>query len=108
MFSLFVEHLGHEASRAASGEEAIAAMATVQPHVVFLDLLLPGMSGLEVLSYIREHYPAVPVIVITGNIDHRMASEARAGGAFAVVGKPTDLKTLRGLVAQAMSLAPPP
>ena len=46
----FVEHLGYEASTAASGEQAIAAMATVQPHVVFLDLLMPGISGLEVLS----------------------------------------------------------
>jgi DNA-binding NtrC family response regulator len=97
-----VEYLGYEASAAASGEKAIAAMATVRQQLVFLDLLLPGISGLEVLNYIREHHPTVPVIVLTGNIDHRMASEARAAGAFAVVGKPIDLNTLRDLVAQAL------
>jgi len=75
---------------------------------VFLDLVLPGISGLEVLSYVREHHPTVPVIVITWNLDHRMAREARAGGAFAVVGKPIDLNTLRDLIAQAMRPAPDP
>ena len=60
------------------------------------------------LSYVREHHPTVPVIVITGNLDHRMAREACAGGAFAVVGKPIDLNTLRDLIAQAMRPAPDP
>jgi CheY-like chemotaxis protein len=100
-----VEHLGYESSTAASGEQAIAAMATVQPHVVFLDLAMPGISGLEVLKYVREHYPTVPVIVITGNIGQEIAGEARAAGAFAVVGKPINLDALKVLVALAMSPA---
>jgi CheY-like chemotaxis protein len=103
----FVEHLGCEASTAASGEEAIAAVATAQPHVVFLDLRMPGMSGLEVLAHFREHHRAVPVIVITGSMHEEIALQASAAGAFAVVGKPVDLNALRGLVAQAMTLAPP-
>jgi CheY-like chemotaxis protein len=100
-----VEHLGYEASTAASGEEAIAAMATVQPHVVFLDLAMPGISGLEVLKYVRVHHHTVPVIVITGNIDQEIAGHARAAGAFAVVGKPISLDALKVLAALAMSLA---
>jgi len=39
-----LEELGYKASVAASGEQAIAAMATVQPHVVFLDMMMPGVS----------------------------------------------------------------
>jgi two-component system KDP operon response regulator KdpE len=66
MLREIVEHMGYEACTAASVEQAIAAMATVRPHIVFLDLLMPGMSGLEVLAHFREH-GAVPVIVITGN-----------------------------------------
>jgi len=104
----FLEDLGYEASTAANGEQAIAAMAIVRPHVVFLDLLMPGISGLEVLNYVRKHHPTEPVIVITGNIDHQMASQARAGGAFAVVGKPIDFDALEVLVARAMRLAPRP
>jgi CheY-like chemotaxis protein len=102
-----VEYLGHDASTAASGAEAIAALATVQPHLVFLDLLMPGIPGLEVLNYIRQHHPTVPVIVITASIDQKIAHEARAAGAFAVVEKPINLDALRGLVAQAMEMAPP-
>jgi CheY-like chemotaxis protein len=83
-------------------------MATVRPHIVFLDLLMPGMSGLEVLAHFREHHGAVPVIVITGNMEQEIARQARAGGTFAVVGKPIDLNTLRDLIAQAMRPAPDP
>jgi len=61
-----VEHMGYEACTAASVEQAIAAMATVRPHIVFLDLLMPGMSGLEVLAHFREHHGAVPVIDCCG------------------------------------------
>ena len=101
-----LEELGYKASVAASGEQAIAAMATVQPHVVFLDLLMPGMSGLEVLAHFREHHGAVPVIVITGNMEQEIARQARGGGAFAIVGKPIDLRVLKVVVALAMRLAP--
>ena len=100
-----VEDLGYEASTAANGEQAIGAMATVRPHVVFLDLPTPGISGMEVLNYVREHHPTVPVIVIAGNIDQDIACEARAAGAFAVVGKPIERDALEVLVALAMSLA---
>jgi DNA-binding NtrC family response regulator len=50
----------------------------------------------------------VPVIVITGSVDQPVARQARAGGAFAVVGKPIDFDALEVLVAQAMRLAPRP
>ena len=103
-----VEHMGYETCTAASVEQAIAAMATVRPHVVFLDLLMPGITGVEVLNYVREHHRTVPVIVITGNMEQEIARQARAGGAFAVVGKPIDLSALKVVVALAMRLAPGP
>ena len=101
-----LEEMGYEASTAASGEQAIAAIATVQPHVVFLDLRMPGISGLEALAYFRQHHRRVPVIVITGSIEQEIARQARAGGAFAVVGKPIGLDALEVLIAEVMRLAP--
>ena len=101
-----LEHLGYEASTAASGEQAIAAMATVRPHVVFLDLAMPGISGLEALTYFRQHHRTMPVIVISGAPGQESAQQARAVGAFDVLGKPFDLNTLRDLIAQATRLAP--
>jgi phosphoserine phosphatase RsbU/P len=103
-----LEALGYDASTAATGEQAIAAMATVQPHVVFLDLRMPGISGLEALAYFRQHHRRVPVIVITGSIEQEIARQARSGGAFDVVGKPFDMDALQGLLARAMQLAPRP
>ena len=103
----FLDHLGYEASAAASGEEAIAAMTTVRPQVVLLDLLMPGISGLEALTYFREHHPTVPVIVITGAPGQEPAQQARAAGAFDVLRKPFDLDDLRARVAQAVRLATP-
>jgi DNA-binding NtrC family response regulator len=103
-----LEELGFDASVAASGEQAIAAMAIVRPHVVFLDLLLPGISGLEALTYFRQHHRPVPVIVITGDTSLESAQKARAAGAFDVLAKPFTMTTLQSLVAQAMKVAPRP
>jgi DNA-binding NtrC family response regulator len=102
-----LQHFGYEASIAGSAEDAIASMVDVRPHVVFLDLQLPGISGLEALAYFREHYPTVPVIVVTGNLEQEMARQARDHGAFEVIGKPFSLTVLKTLLARAMKLAPP-
>src|SRR6266508_201175 len=107
ILSEMLQHFGYEASSAVSAEDAIAAMATVQPHVVFLDLQLPGISGLEALAYFREHYPTVPVIIVTGNNEQEMARQARDHGAFEVIGKPFSLTALKTLLARAMKLVPP-
>ena len=69
---------------------------------------MPGISGLEALMYFREHHRTVPVIVITGNPQQESAQQARAAGAFDVLAKPFDMVALRGLVAQAMRVAPRP
>jgi DNA-binding NtrC family response regulator len=102
-----VQHLQYEPSTASSAEDAIAAMVNVRPHVVLLDLQLPGLSGREALAYFREHYPPVPVIVVTGSLEQAMAREVHDGGAFGVLVKPFSLAALRDLLARAMTPAPP-
>jgi CheY-like chemotaxis protein len=97
-----LQDLGYDASTAATGELGIAAMATVQPDVVLLDLRMPGMSGIEVLSHFRQHYRAVPVVVVTGSMNEEIARQANAGGAFSIIGKPINLDTLSRVVASAI------
>jgi len=101
-----LEDLGYEASTAPSVEQATAAMATSRPQVVFLDLMMPGISGLEALTYFRQHYRTVPVIVITGDPGHESVQKARTAGAFDVLGKPFNMATLQSLAAEAMRVAP--
>jgi CheY-like chemotaxis protein len=101
-----VDGLGYEVNAATSVREAIAAMAIVRPHVVFLDIRMPGISGLEALAYFREHDRRIPVIVVTALIDEATLEQARAGGAFDVVAKPFALASLTRLLAEALKVAP--
>jgi two-component system nitrogen regulation response regulator NtrX len=103
-----LERPRYEASTAASVEQAIVAVARVQPHLVLLGLVMPGRSGLEALTDFRQHHRTVPVIVVTRRVEPEIAHQARAGGASGIVGKSVDLDALMGLVEQAMGPTPPP
>jgi CheY-like chemotaxis protein len=84
------------------------ATVVIDRGMAFADLRMPGISGLEALTYFRQHHRTVPVIVISGDTGQESAQKARAGGAFDVVAKPFAMATLQSLVAQAMRLAPRP
>ena len=54
------------ADEAPSGEDALAMIAADPPQVVVLDIMMPGMSGLDVLKRIKADYPHIQVILLTG------------------------------------------
>lgn len=85
---------GMRARVALSGEEALEALDSEAAHVVVLDVLLPGMGGLEVLKRIRQAYPEVQVILLTGRGSDREAREGVALGAFDYLVKPVHLEEL--------------
>src|SRR2546425_12559914 len=61
-----VGSLGYRADAAASGAEALALFDRGQYDVVLTDLVMPGMSGWEVLAALRQRDPQVPIIILTG------------------------------------------
>lgn len=63
--TLNLEMAGYEVGEAASGEEALALLKTLLPDVVVLDLMLPGINGLEVCQHIRETTPEPLIIMLT-------------------------------------------
>ena len=73
---------------AGNGETAIELVAQLKPHLVCLDVLMPGMDGLEALKSIREAHPEVRVILITGQATSDVVSEALKLGANGFVVKP--------------------
>ena len=73
-----------------SGEQALDRLATSAVEVIVLDILLPGISGLEVLRRARELCPESKIIIITGLPQPELRSEARAYGACGFVTKPFD------------------
>ncbi len=57
---------GIRADEAPGGEEALRMIAADPPQVVVLDIMMPGMSGLDVLKRIKADYPDIEVILLTG------------------------------------------
>ncbi|HET7821963.1 MAG TPA: response regulator transcription factor [Ornithinibacter sp.] len=61
----YLERAGFDVHRAADGPTALALAASVAPDVVVLDLMLPGIGGLEVCRRLRRDMPRVPVVMLT-------------------------------------------
>lgn len=79
---------GFEVSSVFSGEEALARVASEFPDVILLDILLPGLSGIEVLKRIKEIHPRARIIVVTGIDQVDVRVQALRHGAAAYVTKP--------------------
>jgi len=72
---------------AASGEEALSRLPELKPALVVTDLVMPGMSGLELVSQIVTGYPGIPVILMTGKGSEEIAVKALKAGAASYVPK---------------------
>ncbi len=97
----FLQESGYEAEVAADAEEALGLLETLRPDVVFSDVRLPGMSGIELLRRIREFDASVPVVIMTAYGTIEGAVEAVKLGAFDYVKKPVDLEELKLLAERA-------
>lgn len=75
-------------AQAANGEEAVKAAQTYQPTVLFLDVNMPLLSGLEALPRIRQVSPQTAVVMVTGSASRQLVEQAAAGGARGYVVKP--------------------
>jgi two-component system response regulator MprA len=94
--------LGYGAEIALNGPDALARILVYEPDIVLLDVLMPGMSGVEVLERLRCDHPAVAVIMVTANQDEAAARAMLARGAFDYVPKPFDLRVIERVVCAAV------
>ena len=83
---------GFEVSSAFSGEEALHRIEQRPPEVILLDILLPGISGLEVLKRVRHAFPGTRVVMVTGTDRPEWRAEAKLFGANGYVTKPFELR----------------
>jgi CheY-like chemotaxis protein len=97
---MLLTELGHRVLRARSGEEALAMLDTAQWDAVFTDVVMPGISGLELSERIQAAHPGLPVVLTTGFSDH--ISRQGAGGR-PVVFKPYRLETLAAALDEALA-----
>jgi len=98
-----LEYSGHEIDEADSAEVALSKVSAFDPAVVVTDVRMDGMTGLELLSRIRESMEFVDVIVMTGHDTMTSAVEAMKSGAFDYLVKPVGLKELEVVVDRCLS-----
>jgi two-component system nitrogen regulation response regulator NtrX len=97
-----LEYDGYDVMQAATGEEGVKLVEREAPDLVFLDIKMPGMDGIEVLQKLRHLVEVTPIVVISGHADINTAVEATKLGAFDFIEKPLErervLVTVRNAV----------
>jgi two-component system nitrogen regulation response regulator NtrX len=99
---MILEYEGYDVLTAATGEDGIAQTEREAPDLVFLDVKMPGMDGLEVLQRLRHLVEVTPIVVVSGHGTVSTAVEATKLGAFDFIEKPLErervLVTVRNAV----------
>ena len=86
--ALQLNHLGYECVTASSGEEALEKLGIQSFDLMMLDILMPGLSGLDVLSKARSDYPNICIVMLSALVDVLVAGEAIKRGADDYITKP--------------------
>ena len=82
---------GHHAMVVHSGEEALRMIESAPPDALFLDVSMPGVNGLDVLTEVRRTRPHLAVVVITGHATPEEVEQVKRLGAVDVIPKPAAL-----------------
>ncbi len=104
----FLSALGYEVLLAGDGPEGLRLLAEEHPSLLFLDIVMPGMSGLEVIRRIREIHSTVPVVMITGHDAPEIAREVLLAGATDFIRKPLNLDYVQRVTEACLAKQPRP
>ncbi|KPI24796.1 response regulator transcription factor [Streptomyces sp. NPDC048253] len=96
--ALALRRQGHEVAAAETGEEGLNRLRSFRPDVVVLDLMLPGMTGLDVCRRMRELDPTLPVIMATARGDDEDIVVGLEAGADDYVVKPVPARVLQARI----------
>ena len=99
---MLLKSLGHKVLLASSGEEAIDIIKNPNSQIdcVFLDLLMFGVNGFDVLTFIRDSRISIPVVVQTGLINDNDVKKAQELGAIGYICKPYSKENIREAIAK--------
>jgi len=101
--SLLLAIWGYDVETASDGRAALQKIWADQPGAVITDVVMPMMSGLELLGALRVEKPDMPVIVVTGQSSLDTLARARQEGAYACLRKPVDVLRLKSVLASALA-----
>lgn len=107
--SRIVSKLGHRVLRAERGDKALELVRSERPHLVLLDVLMPGLDGLEVCKAIRSDAALAhtPVILLSAMGEDRLPEAAKNAGADGYLTKPMRLEALRALILERLPTSKP-
>ena len=101
-----LQKAGYEVLEAENGEKAIETINAGENRllldVMICDIRMPKVNGIEAISYFRQNYPRVPLIVLTGFPDTDMATSLLREGVLDYMVKPVEGEKLKAAVARAM------
>ena len=102
LVTFMVTEAGYEVDAFASGAEVLASSGG-PPDAILLDLMMPGVDGVEVLKEVSRLHPKLPVIMVTADHDVRRAVEVTKLGAYDYLTKPIDQERLLTTLGNALS-----
>ncbi len=100
--SVLVSSLGYHCLVAGDGVEAIAVLKSTAVDLVFTDIVMPGMDGLQLLAHVIENYKGTDVLISTGYHEKASYSEVIKAGALDFIKKPIDQAELEAKLARAI------
>lgn len=111
MLSMSLRRQGFEVDECSDGKELVERLEAARggsraPDLVVSDLRMPGLSGLDVLHWLKTWLPDVPLILITAFGDPHTHRRAKELGAVAVVDKPFDLRDLQDHIGRVLASNP--
>jgi two-component system, NtrC family, nitrogen regulation response regulator NtrX len=96
---------GHKVRSVSNGKDALLDFKSHRPDLVFLDIWMPGMDGIQTLQGLREIDNQIPIIIMSGHATVETAVKAMRLGAFEVLEKPLELQRILNLLSEASNLA---
>ena len=94
---------GYEVVEAENGNDAIETIPLENPDCILLDLLMPGMTGFDVLAELKTRELSTPVIVVTADIQDTVREKCLGLGAFGFLNKPPNENELMQTIQQALA-----
>jgi len=90
-----LERWNYEVCTATNGQDALKLLTSEGPHLMLLDIHMPGLNGVEVVRKAKRLNPALSIIMVTAVAEKEVAREALEAGADDYVTKPIDLDYLQ-------------
>ncbi|MBI5242159.1 MAG: response regulator [Elusimicrobia bacterium] len=106
MLKEFLEMRGHRVLEATDGAQAFALAEKHRPHLIIMDIVMPGLYGSTALKQIQE-YPGtskIPIIILSGSIDAPIAAGIQDSPRLRFMHKPVDLKSIESMIRELLPM----